>query len=297
MLEPSPARGPRARPGFLPTRAADNLFWLGRYVERAEGIMRLLRAFHGRLAETPDPEAPLLAHLAATLEDYGIDPTATGSPACAAPSTARSPAPARCATASPTTAGWRSPTSPTPPAKHGGDRPPGDDAARAHSILLRKITGFSGLVHENMYRSRLALPRDRPRPRARPDHGGAARLPRRSRGARRRARPRHRDRRQRDDRRRHYAVATSRETVIDLLALDTLNPRAVHFQMSAMRAEIERLPEAIVDGQRSALARAVLKAETDLAIHTPETLDGAALAATATALAALSDLITDTYLR
>jgi len=29
---------------------------------------------------------------------------------------------------------------------------PGDDAARAMSVLLRKITGFSGLVHENMYR-------------------------------------------------------------------------------------------------------------------------------------------------
>ena len=29
---------------------------------------------------------------------------------------------------------------------------PGDDAARAMGVLLRKITGFSGLVHENMYR-------------------------------------------------------------------------------------------------------------------------------------------------
>ena len=30
----------RVRPGVLPSRAADNLFWLGRYVERAEGAMR-----------------------------------------------------------------------------------------------------------------------------------------------------------------------------------------------------------------------------------------------------------------
>jgi uncharacterized alpha-E superfamily protein len=28
---------------------------------------------------------------------------------------------------------------------------PGDDAASAMGVLLRKITGFSGLVHENMY--------------------------------------------------------------------------------------------------------------------------------------------------
>src|SRR5690606_14138869 len=27
----------------------------------------------------------------------------------------------------------------------------GDDAAQAMSVLLRKITGFAGLVHENMY--------------------------------------------------------------------------------------------------------------------------------------------------
>ena len=54
----------RVRPGVLPSRAGDNLFWLGRYVERAEGAMRLMRAYHVRLAETADPEAPLLAHLA-----------------------------------------------------------------------------------------------------------------------------------------------------------------------------------------------------------------------------------------
>src|SRR5690606_29146903 len=29
---------------------------------------------------------------------------------------------------------------------------PGDDAARAMTVLLRKLAGFSGLVHENMYR-------------------------------------------------------------------------------------------------------------------------------------------------
>ena len=38
-------------PEELPSRAADNLFWLGRYVERAENVIRLTRAYHLRLAE------------------------------------------------------------------------------------------------------------------------------------------------------------------------------------------------------------------------------------------------------
>ncbi|MSR60140.1 MAG: hypothetical protein EXS05_21290 [Planctomycetaceae bacterium] len=36
----------------LPSRVADNLYWLGRYVERAEGLTRLLRAVFVRLTET-----------------------------------------------------------------------------------------------------------------------------------------------------------------------------------------------------------------------------------------------------
>jgi len=39
----------------LPSRAADNLFWLGRYAERAEGTLRLLRGVATRLAEDVMP--------------------------------------------------------------------------------------------------------------------------------------------------------------------------------------------------------------------------------------------------
>jgi uncharacterized circularly permuted ATP-grasp superfamily protein len=34
----------RRMPGILPSRAADNLYWLGRYVERADSVVRMLRA-------------------------------------------------------------------------------------------------------------------------------------------------------------------------------------------------------------------------------------------------------------
>jgi uncharacterized circularly permuted ATP-grasp superfamily protein/uncharacterized alpha-E superfamily protein len=41
--------------GDLPSRSADNLFWLGRYAERAEGSARLLRSALARLSEQGDP--------------------------------------------------------------------------------------------------------------------------------------------------------------------------------------------------------------------------------------------------
>jgi uncharacterized circularly permuted ATP-grasp superfamily protein/uncharacterized alpha-E superfamily protein len=50
--------------GDLPSRVADNLYWLGRYVERAEGLTRLLRGVIVRLTETSGlvetPELPVL---------------------------------------------------------------------------------------------------------------------------------------------------------------------------------------------------------------------------------------------
>jgi uncharacterized alpha-E superfamily protein len=50
--------------GDLPSRVADNLFWLGRYAERAEGLTRLLRGVLMRLTESSGwadaPEMPAL---------------------------------------------------------------------------------------------------------------------------------------------------------------------------------------------------------------------------------------------
>jgi uncharacterized circularly permuted ATP-grasp superfamily protein/uncharacterized alpha-E superfamily protein len=45
----------------LPSRTADNLFWLGRYAERAEGIMRQVRGAVLRLTDDDRPSEDLLA--------------------------------------------------------------------------------------------------------------------------------------------------------------------------------------------------------------------------------------------
>ncbi len=47
--------------GDIPSRSADNLYWLGRYLERGEGLSRLLRCCIVRLDEQSRPEAPLEA--------------------------------------------------------------------------------------------------------------------------------------------------------------------------------------------------------------------------------------------
>ena len=55
------------RSSDLPSRVADHLLWLGRYLERAEGLIRLLRSVFRRLsgeARPKDiPELPFLLNL------------------------------------------------------------------------------------------------------------------------------------------------------------------------------------------------------------------------------------------
>ena len=142
------------------------------------------------------------------------------------------------------------------------------------SVLLRKITGFSGLVHDNMYRftgwrfltigrsleramgmaSLLARMTDDEAPDGALDFAvevGDSTL----------------------SHRRRYTVRTSRPTVIDLLALDTMNPRSILYQLSELRDQVDLLPGAMVHGEMSDLARAVLRVHTDVAVQTPDEFD------------------------
>lgn len=58
-LLPSPAQ-PQIRRviGYLPSRAAENLFWLGRYLERAEATVRVVRCLAGLLVESSETTGP-----------------------------------------------------------------------------------------------------------------------------------------------------------------------------------------------------------------------------------------------
>ncbi len=297
MMPPAADAFTRAGPGILPSRAADNLFWLGRYVERAEGALRLLRAHHSRLAETADPETPLLLHLDAHLETLGIDPAETVPEGLLSTLDAAMTSAGRVRDRF-STDGWMALKDLAKTANRMSESAEiGDDAARAMGILLRKITGFSGLVHENMYRFSgwrfLSIGRSLERAQgmcatlavlADPDApDGALDLAVEA-----------------GDsvmtHRRRYAVSTSRETVVDLLALDAMNPRAVLYQLGEIRSHVGYLPRASIHGQMSPLSRAVLRTHTDLAVQTPETLDTAALRTIRREIGSLSGLLSTAYL-
>ena len=60
--------------GPLPSRAADNFFWLGRYVERAEMTLRLLRTLVGRLSASAEGGGSTLDALLGLLQAWGAVP-------------------------------------------------------------------------------------------------------------------------------------------------------------------------------------------------------------------------------
>jgi uncharacterized alpha-E superfamily protein len=78
--------------------------------------------------------------------------------------------------------------------------------------------------------------------------------------------------------RRQYNVRSGRRTVLDLLALDPLNPRSLLFQLDRLKTEVELLPGGSPSNMTAA-AKEVLRLHTALAIKEPadlttETLDG-----------------------
>ncbi|MCP5368853.1 MAG: circularly permuted type 2 ATP-grasp protein [Hyphomicrobiales bacterium] len=297
LHEPS---GPfvRAEPGMLPSRAADNLFWLGRYVERTEMAIRLLRAYHARRAEAAGHPFPVLEALGAYLAFYGIDPEET-MPRGLLATLSSAINNGRSVRDRFSVDGWMALIDLARGARElEGTIEPGDDVARAMGVLLRKVTGFSGLVHENMYRFAgwrfLSIGRALERASAtasllqrflQPDapEGSLDLMVEACDSVM--------------SHRRLYAVDTNRETVIDLLALDTKNPRAILFQLNEVQQDSQLLPGAEKAGQMSALSKAILKAHTALAVASPETLDHRSFGILRNLIDNLSDDVHKAYLR
>ncbi|RWN60912.1 circularly permuted type 2 ATP-grasp protein [Mesorhizobium sp.] len=286
----------RTSPGSLPSRAAENLTWLGRYIERSEDTVRILRAYHVRLAEASDPDMPLLADIRDHLEPFGIDVAAAIPPGLIATldSAVYSAGQIRDRF-SPD--GWLALNDLSKTIHQFATTvAPGDDATRAMTVILRKLAGFSGLLHENMYRFTgwrfLEIGR-------RLERGiQIARTLARLTGA---AAPEgaldmmleigdsvmtHR---------RQYPVQAGRRTVIDLLVLDPLNPRSILFQLERLKAEIALLPAVGSEGHMSPAAKEILQLNTAIAIKEPSDMTAKALDDLATEIGGLYNSLAKAY--
>ena len=283
--------------GSLPSRAADNLIWLGRYAERCEATVRILRAYNARLAEISNPDQPLLADTRTYLEGIGVDAKHPLPPGllAAIESATRSAGQIRDRF-SPD--GWLALADLSKTARRfAANVRNGDDATRSMTVLLRKLAGFSGLVHENMYRFAgwrfLELGRRLERgiqiagvvswmTREDAPDGSLEMLLEVADSVM--------------THRRRYSVSAGVQSAIDLLVLDPLNPRSVIFQVAELREQIEKLPGGIEDdGQLSAAARAALQLHTELRIAEPDHLSTDDLHRLGREIGGLADLIAAAY--
>ena len=288
----------RAGAGALPSRAADNLYWLGRYVERAEGAIRLLRGYHLRLAEAGDADDRRLGEIAGSIEKLFIDvnapvhvtlqPTLSSARGCAGKVRDRF-----------SVDGWAALTDLMNSLEAlSGALQPGDEAARALGVLLRKITGFSGLMHENMHRSAgwrfLTLGRAMERATMAAGVIGACTEDDPPSTSLLDLTLEYGDSRVTHQRR--YRTEPTRDTVLDLLALDAENPRSIVFQVASMRRIAEELPNARVEGRVSKALGALLELETGLTVAAPEDVSASDLQEVRTALGRISNSIYAAYL-
>ncbi|MEL6206678.1 MAG: circularly permuted type 2 ATP-grasp protein, partial [Pseudomonadota bacterium] len=287
----------RRMPGRLPARSADNLFWLGRYVERAEFGARALRAYHLRREDMGAVTVPVIDELAAFLDKRGLDPAAAvpeglldlfeQSRTCAGKVRDRF-----------STDGWNGVDDLAETARGlAAVTVAGDDAARAMSVLLRKLAGFAGLVQDNMFRFAgwRFLTMGRALERGATIAGMLAEFsdPEAPHGSLDLAI-------ELGDsvmtHRRRYSVGTNRLTAIDLLALDTENPRALSFQTNLLREQQALIPGREWTTQMEDVARRIYAIHARLAVAIPEDVSSAFLREVQAELLAISDALTTRYL-
>ena len=294
LLGPPQARFMRRVPGALPARAADNLYWLGRYAERAEVATRLLRLYAAR-ATIARPGA-LEAQVKTLLAGFGVD-VAAPKPAAGLLSLVRGAFDIASRIRdrfSPD--GWRVLGEIVELLSQSLESEEEEDLSDLTSAVLTRLAGFTGLVRENMYQFAgwrfLACGRTNERGRA--TAGDATRVigtdaPE---GALE-ALLEFVD--SRVTYRRRYSVTLSPQTVLDLAVLDPLNPRSVAFQVNALKDTIGQLPGVQQGASLDQLSRRVARLQVRLATAGPVEVDQAFLDRIASDLGEISDLLTQRY--
>ena len=300
----------RRLPGALPARAADNLFWLGRYAERCEVATRLLRIVAAREAMTHDaPTATsgetetdantLDAQISALLAELGVS---VADPKRGLLKLARQAADTASRIRdrfSPD--GWRTLTEIVDLILSAIADEDGDLVDLTSQVLTR-LSGFTGLVRENMYQfmgwrfmqcgrrieraqmsatiaAKLIAPAGVD---GEPTEGALEALLEFT-----------------DSRvtyRRRYSVDLSMETVLDLTILDPLNPRSLAFQVSSLADRLVELPGVRTGETRDTLHRRIARLKVRLETADAIEVDPAFLDRIVGDLGLFSELLTRRYL-
>ncbi len=306
LMASSEAVAIRRNPGTLPSRVADNLFWLGRYLERAEGVLALVRASMGGSIDV-DGGAPLAeatsTRLCAALVASGAAGPRAGSTglyalAKAALDDAREPASVRSLLGLARAIGEGSRERLSTDVSRLLDAPfpsEGRVAARATS-LHERFAALSGLAAENMGRTAGWAFLD------------CGRRIERALGTARLLRSFGRMAASASDLlllleltnaqisyRQRYPMGVAGAAVRDLVALDPGNPRSIGFQIKAIDAHLTALPRLANDGMAEPQQIAAHALSAHVATLNAATLDTAAILEIENRLHGLSDAIQNRY--
>ena len=307
-LLPPPANvAIRRRLGHLPSRAADNLFWLGRYLERAETTLRVIRAVGELMVEAPEETAEATLRLVNLLIAWGA---ARNTPrvdiaekvlrdAMEGEENGAMPALVRAASRSASSIRERLSRDATRGLadlralfEEGHELPLAERADRA----LRVLAAMSGLAQENMNRmagwrfmqigQRLerAILTCRMVRRLAEANGVEDALDAMLRVTDSRITYRAR-----------YLMGTLRLPVLDLLVLDDGNPRSVAFQIGRIAEHLGQLPRLTQEGLVDPLGRAVRLLLTEIETSEASDIDDVMILGIENRLLALSSQITNRY--
>ena len=299
--------------GALPSRAAANLFWLGRYVERAEATLRLVRALINRATEYDDAVTNVNTRIGALLSAWDAVPAdiLNSKPALVASAALRSRdlsgALPRLVGAAQSAASvirdrfspdaWRALTELVEMINAPFEQGPAESAMFERvNGALRIVASFSGLAQENM--SQLAgwryLELGRRVERAlvtcrflrqfafdnAPDSALDALLELAD---------------SQITYRQRYVMVAARAPVVDLVALDPNNPRSLAYQLVRIETHLRALPTRGDDGRLSPPEQTATKVTTTLRTTDVASIDDATLLDAEVSLMLLSDLIVSTY--
>lgn len=300
--------------GNLPSRVADNLFWLGRYLERAEGVLRLTRTLLARMIDS-DVRMPgqqdAVKRLSGLLVAWGAAPggrTSTMRQAFAALHGIDCyGSAAACIREAKRTASvtrerlsvdaWRLIGDLTLRLeRESAELPTEGEGYETADRALRALAAFSGLAEENMNRG---------------DGWRFLEIGRRL----ERAVTTCRFARQFGDMsasqdsldvlldlidspityRSRYMVGAAFHPVLDMVLFDEYNPRSVAFQIARLDAEVAALPKVREDGLMEAPRRISLKLAADVATARTDQIDRTYVLSVEQRLMGLSEAVANRY--